>query len=111
MIANQVRPKDIGGDVSDEESELPTESSSVTVFSPSLFEKEGDGSKQKDIDCEAQDGATSSDESKSEVVIAPTIKGALHVLFSKESMALTGPYACSFGKSPHYLSHIRSMDL
>ena len=111
LVVNQSQPRKIGGDLSSGESEIPTESSSVTGFSPCLLEKGNNDTKQKDIDCEIQDGATRSNEVKAEIIIAPTFKEALHVLFSKESMALAGPYACSFGRISHTHPLTKSMYL
>lgn len=63
------------------------------------LEKNGLRSKQIPSDSEAQvDTGTSLNEVKGEIIIAPTLKEVFTVMVSKESLALAGPYACSFGK-------------
>lgn len=76
--------------------EPPTETSSVTAFTPSLSEKEVK-TKQQPIDPEAQHGEIDISEAKAEVVVAPTFKETVRIFFSKESMTLASLYACSFG--------------
>jgi NNP family nitrate/nitrite transporter-like MFS transporter len=38
-----------------------------------------------------------------EVIVAPTFKEAVGVLFSLQTLALAAPYACSFGESTSYI--------
>jgi NNP family nitrate/nitrite transporter-like MFS transporter len=39
------------------------------------------------------------DAAEGEVIVVPTFKEAVGVLFSLQTLALAAPYACSFGKS------------
>ncbi|KAK2756981.1 hypothetical protein FQN54_004949 [Arachnomyces sp. PD_36] len=75
---------------------LPSQQPSTA---PSISEKKGPIPSEKEIDAEAQSGeeVTQIDSAIAEVVIAPTFKETLAVVFSLQSFALALPYACSFG--------------
>ncbi|KAK2748058.1 hypothetical protein FQN55_004609 [Onygenales sp. PD_40] len=77
-----------------EESGKDSKSPSPTVSdqTPIDFEKHA----PSDSEAQVKTG-TSLSEVKGEIIVAPTFNEALKVLLSKESLALAGPYACSFG--------------
>src|SRR6201747_1771015 len=63
------------------------------------IKKEKSGSSEKvNVDTEAYAISTSViNNAASEVIVAPTFKEAVGVLFSLQTLALAAPYACSFG--------------
>jgi NNP family nitrate/nitrite transporter-like MFS transporter len=71
----------------------------------------GDSRHQELVDTETQRGEyTSLAEVRGEIVIAPTIRETFDIVFSKHSLALAGPYACSFGRVSlsviSYIAHV-----
>jgi NNP family nitrate/nitrite transporter-like MFS transporter len=52
-----------------------------------------------DIDSVEHQTSSLSDSAQAEVVIAPTFREGLSVIFNLHTLALAAPYACSFGKS------------
>jgi NNP family nitrate/nitrite transporter-like MFS transporter len=75
---------------------LPADTSSA-----SIDEKTGAEPTVKDekLDTESNKVAQTQaiDEAEGEVIVAPTLKEGLSVLFSLQTLALAAPYACSFG--------------
>jgi NNP family nitrate/nitrite transporter-like MFS transporter len=93
-------------------------SSSIQSSSPSPlmsnrpsaeFEKKGDVSTRiTAIDAEAQRPQRQT-EASGDVIVEPTVKESLAVLFSKESLALAGPYAASFGMLPQLTENVEDV--
>jgi NNP family nitrate/nitrite transporter-like MFS transporter len=73
-----------------------TTSPSVSTPNLSLDEK-ARASKGEKVDREAGAPLTQVDTAAGEVIVAPTLKEGLSVLFSLQTLALAAPYACSFG--------------
>lgn len=70
---------------------------------PSLMEKTGSATDIKTAesesksDPEAVNSRSAIDRAEGEVIVAPTLKEGLSVVFSLQTLALAAPYACSFG--------------
>lgn len=61
-----------------------------------------------DSDIEVHEGQTTAVQAAAgEVVVAPTFKEAMGVVFSLQTWALAAPYACSFGESPNTFQTIQ----
>lgn len=75
-------------------------------------EKDVTGEKSEK-DTEAADkGPSAIDQAEGEVIVAPTFKEAMGVVFSLQTLALAAPYACSFGTvspSPPSLAKLTSL--
>jgi NNP family nitrate/nitrite transporter-like MFS transporter len=53
--------------------------------------------KPEKLDAEANNEVSAVDTAEGEVIVAPTFQEAMSVLFSLQTLALAGPYACAFG--------------
>jgi NNP family nitrate/nitrite transporter-like MFS transporter len=71
-----------------------TRQSSLTDLSQTDFEKKGPRVQVYEVPEEDFSDIT---QAKAEVVVEPTVREALAVVFSRETFALAAPYACSFG--------------
>lgn len=63
----------------------------------SITEKSGDMNVKEKADPEAPNTRSAIDTAEGEVIVAPTLKEGLSVMFSLQTLALAAPYACSFG--------------
>jgi len=64
--------------------------------SPTNSFKDPNGKPEK-LDAEANNEVSAVDTAEGEVIVAPTFQEAMSVLFSLQTLALAGPYACAFG--------------
>lgn len=77
---------------------LPSPSASTPDLSiDGKSSEKTDPTKSEKVDSEAHNALTLIDTARGEVVVAPTIKEAMGVVFSLQTLALAAPYACSFG--------------
>ncbi|PGH13548.1 hypothetical protein AJ80_06298 [Polytolypa hystricis UAMH7299] len=70
---------------------------SPTISARISPESEKKDSKESPFDQEAQREEAIITEVRGEIIVAPTFREIIRVMFTKESLALALPYACSFG--------------
>ena len=76
------------------------EAVSMPSTSTSSIDKTVATEKSEKVDSEANNEVSAFDSAEGEVIVTPTFKEAMGVVFSLQTLALAAPYACSFGKPP-----------